>query len=339
VRVLFVGGTGNLSRDCTLRALDAGMELVHLNRGSRPESAPPGLETLLADIRDEEAASRVLAGRSFDAVVDFIAYTADDVARSLRLFSGRAGQYVFVSSASVYRKPPLHHLITEETPLGNPFWRYARDKIAGEELLRREGRDSVPAWTIVRPSHTYAEGWIPLPLGSRDFTQARRLIDGREIILPDGGQSLWTLTHARDFAVGLVGLLGNSAAYGESVQVTGEEALTWEEIAREVAEALGVEPRLARVPTELIAAVDPEFGAGLLGDKAWSSRFDCAKLKRLVPGFRATLPFRDGIRASVEWFLADPRRQVVNQGIEARMERVLRAWRSALAAAAESSPD
>jgi len=303
------------------------MEVWHLNRGSRPGDAPGGVVSLNADIRDGTAAARVLGDERFDAVVDFVAYQGPHVESDIRLFGGRTAQYLFVSSASAYRKPPVHHVLTESTPLSNPYWQYSRDKIACERVLEEAGRTSGFPFTIVRPSHTYGRGWIPTPFTSSDFTVARRILEGREIIVPGDGQALWTLTHARDFAVGLVGLLGNTAAIGEAVQVTGDEALTWDAIHAAIGAALGAAPRIVHVPSDFIAKVDPETGARLLGDKAWTSLFDCSKLKRLVPAFRTTVPFAQGIRESVDWLLAEPARQLVNPAIDAALDRILVAWR------------
>ncbi len=333
MRVLFIGGTGNLSYDSSLRALSQGIELYHLNRGTRPEKKLDGVRTLTADIGDEAAVRAAIGKLEFDVVVDFIAFTTDQVERDLRLFRGRTGQYVFISSASAYRKPAVHHVITEATPLINPAWDYSRNKIACERLLESEGRESGFPITIVRPSHTYSAGWIPTAWTSSDFTVAARMLAGKEVVVHGDGQSLWTLTHTRDFAVGLVGLLGNPAAIGEAVQITGNEALTWESIHRTIAAILGVEPRIVHVPSDFIATVNPEIGQHFLGDKAWSSVFDCSKLKRLVPAFRTTIPFHQGMRESIEWYLADPRRQVTNQDMDAVIEKVLAAWKRAMAAA------
>jgi nucleoside-diphosphate-sugar epimerase len=333
MRILFIGGTGNLSYDCSLRAVAAGHELYHLNRGTRADRKIDGVRTLTADVGDQDAVREAIGTLKFDAVVNFIAYTRDQVERDLGLFRGRVGQYVFISSASVYRKPPVHQVITEATPLHNPHWRYSRDKIACERLLENEWMDRAFPVTIVRPSHTYGPGWIPTAWTSSDFTVAARMLAGKEIVVHGDGQSLWTLTHTRDFAVGLVGLLGNPAAIGEAVQITGDEVLTWESIHRIIAAALGVEPRIVHVPSDFIAAVDPEIGQHFLGDKTYSAIFDCSKLKRLVPDFRTTIPFHQGVRESIEWMRADPSRQKVNAQMDDVIERVLAAWHRGMAAA------
>jgi nucleoside-diphosphate-sugar epimerase len=333
MRVLVIGGTGNLSYACSVAALDAGLEVFNLNRGSRPDQAAPGVVTLKADLRDGSAARSVLGDLRFGAVVDFISYTPEQLAPNLALFGDRTDQYVFVSTASAYRKPPVQHVVSEGTPLGNPFWSYSRAKIACERLLESEARDRGLPYTIVRPSHTYGRGWLPTSFGSSDFTVPARLLAGKEIVVHGDGQSLWTLTHARDFAAGLVGLLGHPGALGEAVQIMGEDALTWDAIHRTVARALGVEPRVVHVPSEFIAAVDPEMGERLLGDKTYSALFDCSKLKRLVPGFRTTVAFHEGVRESVDWLMAEPARRKVNPKIDQVIERILAAWQKAISAA------
>lgn len=326
MKALFIGGTGNLSSDCSARALAKGIELWHLNRGTKAEAVPSAARTLCADIRDEAAAERVLGNERFDAVVDFIAFNRDHVEEDIRLFRDRTRQFVFISSASAYRKPPVHHVISESTPLANPFWKYSRDKIEGERLLEEEARATGFPYTIVRPSHTYSSRWMPTAFGSADFTVPRRMLDGRRVIVHGDGQSLWTLTHSRDFAVGLVGLLGNPAAIGEAVQITGDEALTWDSIHATIGAALGAAPKIVHVPSDFIAAVDPDRGARFLGDKAYSAIFDCSKLKRLVPEFRTTVSFHEGMRESAAWYLADPARQRVDPEVDASIDAILAAW-------------
>jgi nucleoside-diphosphate-sugar epimerase len=302
------------------------MEVWHLNRGSKAGESPAGVVSRNADVRDEAAASRALAGERFDAVVDFIAFTREHIEEDIRLFRGRTRQFVFISSASAYRKPPVHHVITESTPLVNPYWKYAQDKIECERRLEEEARKSGFPYTIIRPSHTYCSKWLPTSFASGDFTVPRRMLDGKRVIVHGDGQSLWTLTHTRDFAVGLVGLLGNPAAIGEAVQIMGDEALTWDAIHATVAAAIGAEPKIVHIPSDFIASVDPERGAHFLGDKTYSAIFDCSKLKRLVPEFRTTVSFQEGTREAAAWLLADPERQSVDPALDAVIERLLAAW-------------
>ncbi len=329
MRVLFIGGTGNISSACTNLALRKNIEVFHLNRGTRPEKAAAGTTLLKADIRKPDEVAEALRGHQFDSVVQFMGFRPEHVEQDISLFGGIAEQYVFVSSASVYRRPSAHPVITESTPMGNPYWEYARLKIACEETLHKAGRERGFPYTIVRPSHTYDDGWIPSCFGSSDFGLAWRICEGKEIIVPGDGQSVWTLTHSTDFAVGLVGLLGNPAVLGESFHITSDEFLTWDTIHQIIGAALGVRPRIVHIPSDYIAAISPERGAGLLGDKATSVIFDNSKIRRFVPDFRPKVSFSEGIRRSVLWYDARPELKVPNSAVNEEIEKILAYWHKA----------
>jgi nucleoside-diphosphate-sugar epimerase len=307
MKVLFIGGTGLISTACTELALERGMDLAILNRG-QSGPAPVGCEVIAADIRDRAAAARALAGRRFDAVVDFIAYLPEHIETDLALFDGRVGQYIFISSATVYRRPPPHYLVTEDMPLGNPFWPYAQRKVECEERLRRAAGEQGFPVTIVRPSYTYGPTKLPSAIGSGQ-TVVDRMRRGRPILVHGDGQSLWTMTHRTDFAKGLVGLLGNARAAGEAFHITADEVLTWDEIYQTIARAAGVtEPRLVHMASEQIARFNAAAGEKLLGDRSSSLVLDNAKVKRFVPDFKATVSFAAGAKECLEWLDADPSR-------------------------------
>lgn len=325
MRVLFVGGTGVISTAVSRLAVARGMDLYLLNRGQRPSYLPGG-HPLIANIKDPESVRAALGDLEFDVVVNWIAYTPDDIERDLGLFGDRVGQYVFISSASVYEKPPTEYLITEGTPLSNPYWEYARSKIACEERLMAAHRDEGFPVTIVRPSMTYDQN-LPIALGGwGTYTLADRLLAGRPIIVHGDGSSLWVVTHADDFGQGLLGLLGNDRAVGQAFHITTDEVLTWNQIYRTIAGGLGVEPRVVHIPSDFIARVAPQMSGSLLGDKTWSAVFDNSKIKTLVPDFRATIPFRDGITRTLAWFAADESRRVVDDSVNAEMDRILRVY-------------
>ncbi len=332
MRVLFVGGTGLISSACTSLAVERGLEMFHLNRGGHRDGRD-AVTTLIADARDEPAAERALAGQKFDVVVDWIAYTPEDIERDLRLFRDRTEQFIFISSASAYHKPLGHWLVREDTPLANPFWDYSRNKIACEERLIRAFREDGFPITIVRPSHTYGDSSMPLAVSSweRPFTSIARWRAGKALIVPGDGTSLWTLTHNSDFAVGFVGLLGRRQAIGHAFHITSDEALTWDEIHRQAAAAAGVEPRIVHIASDFIAACMPDFRGRLIGDASVSSVFDTTKIKRFVPEFRATMPFAEGIKRTIAWFDADPARQQVDAETDARWDRVIAAYDKGLA--------
>jgi nucleoside-diphosphate-sugar epimerase len=328
MRALFIGGTGFISTAASRTAIAEGIELYLLNRGSRPANLP-GSHHLTGDVHRPEDVRAALQGLEFDVVVDWIAFTPDDIERDLALFRGRVEQYVFISSASAYQKPPEHYLITESTPLHNPYWEYSRSKIACEERLMQAYREEGFPVTIVRPSMTYDSN-LPIALGGwGSYTLADRLERSRPIIVHGDGSSLWVVTHADDFARGILGLLGNGRALGEAFHITSDEVLTWNQIYMTIAEALGVEANIVHIPSDFIATVAPEMAGSLLGDKTWSVVFDNSKIKTYVPGFQATIPFRDGIRRTLEWFAADERRQCVDAAVNAEIDRILGAYADA----------
>ncbi|MDR1932610.1 MAG: SDR family oxidoreductase [Spirochaetales bacterium] len=333
MKVLFIGGTGNLSTACTRRALAKNMEVFHLNRGTRQGRTPPGVTELRGDIRNPAEVGKALGGLRFDSVVQFLAFSPEHIEADMEMFQGITGQYVFISSASVYKRPSLHPVITEATPLENPYWDYAQLKIACEETLTRKGREKGFPYTIIRPSHTYDDGWILSQFVSVDFGVAWRMLSGLEVVAAGDGQSVWTVTHASDFAKGLVGLLGNPAALGEAFHITSDEFLTWNAILTMIGAALGVKPKIAHIPSEFIMRVLPHRGVGLLGDKGHSCIFDNSKIRRFVPGFRPEIHFAEGIRRSIDWYNARPELKVPNQTLNAEFDKLLDCWNKALALA------
>jgi len=328
MKVLFIGGTGNISSACTRRALAEGASVYHLNRGTHG-TPPEGVVQLTADARDPAAVKAVLGKEQFDVVVDWITFTPEHVKQDIDMFSGRTGQFVFISSASAYEKPLPQAVVTESTPVFNPFWDYSQKKADCEKVLRTAYEaDGFPA-TIVRPSHTYSDGWFPSIFGASDFTVPQRILDGKELVVHGDGTSLWTLTHADDFAVGFYGLLGNPRAVGEAFHITGDELLTWNQIYTIYGHLVGSEPHLVHMTSQFIAEHDAETGAGLLGDKAYSAIFDNTKIKRFVPGFHATISFHEGIRRSLAYLEAHPGEKRVDEETNALIDRLLSAWKKA----------
>lgn len=323
LKVLFIGGTGIISSACGARAVESGVDLTILNRGStsiRP--VPDGAEVVQGDIRDAESARAALGDREFDVVVDFVAFTPDHVQTDIDLFTGRTGQYVFISSASAYQTPPARLPIVESTPLRNPRWEYSRNKIACENLLVEAYRDNGFPATIVRPSHTYDRTAIPLTGGWTDLDRMRR---GAPVVVHGDGTSLWALTHHVDFAKAFVGLLGQPAAVGDSFHITSDESLTWNQIYTAMGTALGVEAKLVHVASDTIVAAEPSLEGALLGDKAHSVIFDNSKVKALVPDYVATIPFSAGAREIVEWYDAHPERQQVDDELDATFDKLIAA--------------
>lgn len=320
MQALFIGGTGIISSACSALAVERGIDLTLLNRGTSIRPAPAGARVARADIRDRQAVREALGSKEFDVVVQWVAYTADEVERDLELFRGRTGQYVFISSASVYQTPPERLPVTESTPLDNPYWQYSRDKIACEERLVRAHREEGFPVTIVRPSHTYDRTKPPIRGG---YTMIDRMRRGMPVVIAGDGTSIWPVLHHTDFARGFVGLMGRSEAIGEAFHITSEELITWNQIYAAIARAAGVELDAVHVPSECIARFDPEWGASLLGDKAHSMIFDNSKIRSLVSDFSPSIPFSHGAEEIIAWFDGDPARRQVDAAFDARLDAII----------------
>ncbi|MCF7976156.1 MAG: SDR family oxidoreductase [Phycisphaerae bacterium] len=319
MKVLFVGGTGVISLACSQAVLARGDELYLLNRGRSGNPLPQGSRHLQADINDADQVTALLRGKTFDSVVNWIAYTPADVERDIALFRDKTSQYVFISSASVYAKPPALPIV-ESHATGNPFWAYAHNKILCEASLHEASRNAGFPVTIVRPSHTYDATKIPLRGG---VTALQRLLTGKPVIVHGDGTSLWTLTHHTDFARGFLALLGHAEAVSQTYHITSDEVLTWNQIYQIMAQTAGVTADLFHLSSESILQYDQEWGEGLLGDKAYSMVFDNSKIKGLNPSFQAQVPFAQGAREILTWFQSDKQHQQIDRHLDATMDRMI----------------
>ena len=332
MKVLFIGGTGTISMAISRLLLSQGHTLYLLNRGSRNTGLSGDLIELKADINDEAAVAALISDLKFDVVADFIAFVPEQLERDYRLFREKTKQFIYISSASAYQKPLSDYRINEGTPLANPYWEYSRNKIAGEEYLMKLYREEGFPVTIVRPSHTYDERSIPLGAHGEkgSFSVIKRMLEGKPVIIHGDGTSLWTITHNSDFAKGFVGLMGNIHAIGEAVQITSDESVTWNQIYQIIADALHVKLNAVHVASEFLdACSDYDFAGSLLGDKANTVVFDNSKLKRLVPGFTATIRADQGIRSTIEYVLSHPECQVEDPEFDDWCDRVIEALEEA----------
>lgn len=338
MKVLFIGGTGNISTSVSRLALERGVNLYLLNRGITNVKLP-GAKSIVADIRKPNEAAKALEDHEWDCVVNWIGFKPEEIERDIELFRGKTKQYIYISSASAYQKPPASPFITEETPLENPHWDYSRDKIASEKRLMAAFHETGFPATIVRPSLTY-DTVIPVALGSwNDYTIIDRMKKGLPVIVHGDGTSLWTITHAKDFAKGFVGLIGNKDAIGEAFHITSDEVLNWNQIYQAVAAAAGVEANIVHIASDFIIAAAKSQGqdwleGNFLGDKSISAIFDNSKIKRFVPEFEASIPFAEGIKETVAWFEADPERMVISDFNNGLIDGVLEAYQKGLDAIA-----
>lgn len=328
MKALFIGGTGLISQACTRLASERGIDLHLLNRRQRDVSLPESIKTIQADIRDPDKVRHAIGDQTFDVVANFVAFNESDIERDLDLFRGRCGQYVFISSASAYQKPVRNHLITENTPLENPYWKYSRDKIACENrLIRAHEQDRFPI-TIVRPSLTIGDGMLPHVLWywSKPWTIASRILTNKPIIVPGDGTSLWVITHNTDFAKGFVGLLGNPRAIGHAFHITSDEVSNWDQIYQSLGRALGTTPRLVHIASEWLIRFDPSVEGSLLGDKSCSVAFDNSKIKSVVPDYQATISIEQTAQRCVDWFRADASRQVIDPASDAKTDEAIQRY-------------
>jgi len=300
--VLFVGGTGTISSACVRRAVAAGMTVTVLNRGRNAQrrDLPDGVEWITADVTDPSSVASAIDGRRFDAVASFLCFTGADARWAVDVFTGHTAQYLHISTASLYAKPVLQVPIVESTPRGNAYVAYSRQKIEAEDVFLDAHADRGFPVTIVRPSHTYDEASPPLPGG---WTIVDRMLRGDDIVVHGDGTSLWTVTHADDFALGFVGLIGNPRAVGETFHITSDDVYNWEQIYLMVGAAFGVRPKLVHLPSEFFVLGAPEWGWSelLMGDLGHSAIFDNTKIRRFVPGYAPTQTLHRSLRRMVRW--------------------------------------
>jgi len=331
MKALFIGGTGTISMEISRLAVKKGWDLYLLNRGSK--AAPEGVTVIKSDINDTGSVLEKIRGMDFDVVADFIAYEPSHVERDIKLFGGRTRQYIFISSASAYQKPLSYYRITESTPLINPYWEYSRKKIECEQLLIREYCENNFPVTIVRPSHTYSEATIPLAVhGSYGSWQViDRMLKRKPVLIHGDGSSLWTLTHSKDFAWAFCGIMANTAAIGESIHITSDEALTWNRIYDIIGNALNVNVNKFHVSSDFIAACEPKYMGTLIGDKSNTVVFDNSKIKRLVPDYIPIVRFDEGVRWSIEYLMSHPELHIPDPEFDIFCDRVIEAQKKAVA--------
>ena len=325
MKILFIGGTGNISTPVSRLAVSLGLELFLLNRGISGIEIP-GASTIVGDINNPKSFINSIGSQDWDVVVNWIAFTEEDINRDIKIFKGKTKQYIFISSASAYQKPLTYPVVTESTPLANPYWQYSRDKIACEERLNKAYREEGFPITIVRPSHTY-DTVIPVAIGGwKEYTVVDRMKKGKKIIVHGDGTSLWTITHAEDFAKGFIGLLGNEQAIGHAFHITSDEILTWNQIYEDVAAAAGVKADIIHIASDFIGKFDEHLACSLPGDKAVSVIFDNTKIKTFVPGFNASIPFNKGIKRTLDWFEANPDKKIVNEETNKKIDEIINAY-------------
>jgi nucleoside-diphosphate-sugar epimerase len=319
MKILFIGGTGVISTACSELCIEKGFDLFLLNRNLSIRKLNTQAKVINADIRNIPDVKQILTNEKFDVVVDWVAYVEEHIKNDFNLFKDKTSQYIFISSASAYHKPPLKLPITEDVPLHNPFWKYSQGKIDCEKyLMKMFGENQFPV-TICRPSHTYDKTRFPL---YGNYTAFHRMKHNKKVIIHDDGNTLWTLTNARDFAKGFIGLLGNPNTFGQAYHITSDEVMSWNHIAETIASAAGLELKIINIPSVFIAKYDYEWGCNLFGDKGYDTVFDNSKIKIIIPKFKASIPYSDGVREIIDWY-SEKENQVVNLELDAMMDKMI----------------
>jgi nucleoside-diphosphate-sugar epimerase len=321
MKILYIGGTGEISYACVAAGAAAGQQITVFNRGRSDEPLPAGVRTIRGELND--ATYRGLGDGGFDVVCQFLAYAPEQIERDLAIFGGKIAQYVFISTASAYQKPPSDWRITEATPLANPYWPYSQTKADMEAALFRWHEAGKLPVTVVRPSHTYRRKFPGTFMSGDDHVW--RMMHGRPVILHGDGTGLWTYTHATDFARPFVRLLGNDKALSRAFHVTRPDATTWNTIFGAIARVLGVEdPKFTYVSTATLVKYNSEWTGPLLGDKAWPVQFDLTNLTAAVGEMTWEVSTEQGLRDVVPYYRRRAGSFAPDEKLHALVDRIAR---------------
>ncbi len=322
MNVLIIGGTGTISTYVVNKCLEERMAVTVMNRGTHNDQLPKGVKTIICDINNEPEALSLLKDKHFDSVIEFVAFTKEQVERDVRLFKGKTNQYIFISTASAYQKPVEDYPITENTPLINPYWDYSQRKIECEAYLSKVKDMNI---TVVRPSHTYDNKMIMAVMirWGNAYAHIKRLKEHKPIIIPGDGTSVWTITHASDFANSFVYLIGNAKTYGEAYHITGNRLYTWEQLSNILAKELHVTPHYVHIPTDIIVKHMPEMKGPLMGDKAWSAIFDNTKIKKISKSYTSIVGYEDVAVDVIKYFETHQEAQNIDDEYEKQYDGLI----------------
>jgi nucleoside-diphosphate-sugar epimerase len=325
MKILVIGGTGVISTAVCKEIIHKEHDLYVLNRGNRNDKLPEEVTVLQSDINDIVNTKNVLEGHHFDSVIQFISFTVEDIKRDITLFKNIAKQYLFISSASAYMKPLPYLPVTEEMELGNPYWEYSENKKKCEEYLLQHPMDNCNV-TIVRPSHTYDETMLISQFKSRryPYTMIDRIMNDKQIIIPDEGMSLWTLTFNKDFAKGFVDLIGNKDTYGNYYHLTGDKVYTWERINEMICEELGKKPQIIHIPTDFILTYFPEFRGELYGDKKDNLLFDNSKVKQVAKHYTSETDYHQVLPEIIAYYTEDENHRKIDEEFDLLYEACIK---------------
>lgn len=325
--LLIYGGSGIISMEIAALAIQNGHKVTMVNRGQRKAHIAPQAECIIADIRSEplEKLCKKIPGY-YDAVFDFLSYTIDELKRNTAIVKNRCQQYIFVSSATVYNDKEKRY--TEQDPIGESKWDYAVQKAVCEAWLAQNAQKLGFTYTIIRPYVTYGKTRIPFQFAPLEYyTLIHRMRSGKAIPLLEDKVTC-TLTNAKDFAVGAIGLVGQPKAYGQTFHITGAYETTWKQALLQVADAFGVHCDIVELPKSVF--LDAKLIRGLnaaevVGDKGRDMLFDNRKIKMVVPEFTGIRTLQDSLPEIVTYFSETAAARTVNFAWDGRCDHMLSA--------------
>lgn len=325
--LLVVGGTGVISYAVVMEAVRQGFNVTCINRGkSKTQTLPDSVEIIIADYRHRNLIERKLTGRHFDSIIDVLCYTEEDIDYSVSLFHEKCNQYIFFSSCAVYNKGKGDYVCNEDSELVNPIWQYSIDKVKCEKKLISLAKKLNFNYTIVRPAVTYGNTRIPYgitpPYGYHG-TIIQRILHNKPIILWDNGEAYSTITRVEDFAIGLVGLLGNDKALNQAFHIVGDERYRWKEVIDVLGEIIGKEPIYFSLSKEEYAKEVPSRKGEILGGRGISQLLDNSKIKAAVPGFKTNINLRDGLKLTVDYYSNNNWLRGMDYAFDADTDRII----------------
>lgn len=331
MKLLVIGGTGILSTAVVDEAVLQGMEVTMINRGSRKNLINDKAELIVGDVRNSpETIKEKLRGRHFDTVIDFLVWTKTQLQLSLSLFSDVADQYIFISSAQAYNTS-IKGILTEESEMCQPLWKYSVDKCDAENYLIEFCKKNNVNYTIVRPGVNYGATRVPygmFPAIGKHWTFVERIKAGKYIPTWNNGQNRLNLTRVEDLATGTLGLVGNKNAYNEDFNVVGDNVYSWMEVLQVMGNIIGKEVKTIDLPVDYYASeLEGDEKEGLLGGRSQDLICSNDKLKSVYPSFTTKYNLEEGLRMTLDAYRNNKYFDGIDYNYEGVIDRIINKYR------------
>lgn len=327
MNILLIGGTGVLSSAVTAEAQKKGIKVTMINRGNG--KIPEGVEFIKATNTNIPYIKEQIKDRCFDAVIDFLCYTKEQLIDSYKLYSNYTKQYIFISTCEVYDKITAGSTLNEDSPKDIKIWDYSSNKWVCEQALVEMAKIENVKYTIVRPSITYGYTRIPYGISPQygyHWTLAARILAGKPIIRWNKGENCCNMTRVEDFAVGVVGLIGNSNAYNEAFNVCGDETPTFKEVLDAMSDYLGKQAVTIDIENEFYGNEIANRKGELLGGRCIDAINSNAKVKDVVPEFKQTIFIKEGVKMTLDSYKARNYQKGIDWDFDADTDRIITKW-------------